>query len=73
MDHEYGLSRLIYRKMAETGKNWYVLRAVSGKEAKVKEYIEAEMKHNTLLSTHVSQVIIPMEKHASLRNGKRVI
>ena len=59
--------------MAETGKNWYVLRAVSGKEAKVKEYIEAEMKHNTLLSTHVSQVIIPMEKHASLRNGKRVI
>ena len=59
--------------MAETGKNWYVLRAVSGKEAKVKEYIEAEMKHNKLLSTHVSQVIIPMEKHASLRNGKRVI
>lgn len=59
--------------MAETGKNWYVLRAVSGKEAKVKEYIEAEMKHNTLLSTHVSQVMIPMEKHASLRNGKRVI
>ncbi|MDN0022349.1 transcription termination/antitermination protein NusG [Leyella lascolaii] len=59
--------------MAETGKNWYVLRAVSGKEAKVKEYIEAEMKHNTLLSTHVSQIIIPMEKHASLRNGKRVI
>ena len=59
--------------MAETGKNWYVLRAVSGKEAKVKEYIEAEMKHNTLLSTHVSQVVIPMERHASLRNGKRVI
>lgn len=59
--------------MAETGKNWYVLRAVSGKEAKVKEYIEAEMKHNTLLSTHVSQVMIPMEKHASLRNGKGVI
>ena len=59
--------------MAETGKNWYVLRAVSGREAKVKEYIEAEMKHNTLLSTHVSQVMIPMEKHASLRNGKRVI
>ena len=59
--------------MAETGKNWYVLRDVSGKEAKVKEYIEAEMKHNTLLSTHVSQVVIPMEKHASLRNGKRVI
>jgi len=58
--------------MAETGKNWYVLRAVSGKEAKLKEYIEAEMKHNELLASHVSQVLIPVEKHASLRNGKRV-
>lgn len=52
--------------------NWYVLRAVSGKEAKLKEYIEAEMKHNDLLSTHVAQVLIPTEKYASLRNGKRV-
>ena len=59
--------------MADTGKNWYVLRAVSGKEAKLKEYIDAEMKHNELLSTHVSQVLIPMEKHASLRNGKRIV
>lgn len=58
--------------MAETIKNWYVLRAVSGKEAKVKEYIEAEMKHNTLLQQHVAQVLIPMEKHPVLRNGKRV-
>ncbi len=45
--------------MAGTMK-WYVLRAVSGKEAKVKEYLEAEMKHNALLSSHVSQVLIPM-------------
>ncbi|MBQ9669944.1 MAG: transcription termination/antitermination factor NusG [Prevotella sp.] len=59
--------------MAESKMNWYVLRAVSGKEAKVKEYIEAEMKHNTLLQNHVSQVLIPMEKHASLRDGKRII
>ena len=58
--------------MADTGKNWYVLRSVSGKEAKLKEYIEAEMKHNTLLSSNVFQVLIPTEKQASLRNGKRV-
>ena len=58
--------------MAETLKNWYVLRAVSGKEAKVKEYIEAEMKHNPLLQSRVFQVLIPMEKQAALRNGKRV-
>ena len=59
--------------MAETGKKWYVLRAVSGKEAKVKEYIEAEIKHNPLLTQYVSQVLIPLEKHATLRNGKRVV
>ena len=59
--------------MAETKKNWYVLRAVSGKEAKVKEYIEALMKTNPTLGEHVSQVLTPMEKHAALRNGKRVV
>lgn len=59
--------------MAETGNKWYVLKAVSGKEAKVKEYIEAEMKHNDLLATHISQVLIPTEKHVSVRNGKRIV
>lgn len=59
--------------MAETNKKWYVLQAVSGKEAKVKEYIEAEMHHDDKLASHVSQILIPMEKHAILRNGKRVI
>lgn len=59
--------------MADTEKKWYVLRAVSGKEAKVKEYIEAEMKHNEKLAQHVFQVLLPMEKHVSLRNGKRVV
>ena len=59
--------------MAKTEKKWYVLRAASGKEFKVKEYIDAEIKHNPLLQAHVSQVVLPLEKHASLRNGKRVI
>ncbi|MDD6552050.1 MAG: transcription termination/antitermination protein NusG [Prevotellaceae bacterium] len=60
--------------MAETNNNkWYVMKAVSGKEMKVKEYIEAEMKHNELLSRHVSQILIPMEKHAVMHGSKRVI
>ena len=59
--------------MADTGNKWYVLKAVSGKEAKVKEYIEAEMKHNDLLAANVSQVLIPVEKHATVRNGKRIV
>ena len=59
--------------MSETGMKWYVLRAVSGKEAKVKEYLEAAIKHDATLSSHVGQVLLPMEKYAMLRNGKRVI
>ena len=60
--------------MVESGKKWYVLRAVSGKEAKVKEYIEAELKHNPLLQQYVSQIVVPMEKHATQRSdGKRVV
>lgn len=59
--------------MAETGNKWYVFKAVSGKETKLKEYIEAEMNHNDLLKSHVSQVLLPVEKHASTRAGKRVV
>ena len=59
--------------MSETGMKWYVLRAVSGKEAKVKEYLDAAIKHDEVLSTHVGQVLLPTEKYAMLRNGKRVI
>ena len=29
--------------MADTEMKWYVMRAVSGKESKVKEYIDAEI------------------------------
>ena len=31
------------------------------------------MKHNKLLADNVSQVLIPLEKHATVRNGKRVV
>lgn len=58
--------------MAKTSKNWYVMRAVSGKEQKLKEYIEAEQKHNQLLQDHVFQILLSTEKHVTVRNGKRV-
>ena len=50
-----------------------MLRAISGKEAKVKEYIDAELGHNPKLAEYVSQVLIPMEKHATVREGKRYV
>ncbi len=58
--------------MAEVEMSWYVLRAVSGKEAKVKEYIDAEIK-NGRFNGHVAQVLIPTEKVVQVRGGKRVI
>ena len=58
--------------MAEVEMSWYVLRAVSGKEAKVKEYIDAEIKNGRLRGM-VSQVLIPTEKVYQVRAGKRVV
>ena len=53
--------------------NWYVLHAVSGKEGKVKEFIEAAKKHNDVLNASVGEILLPTEKYAMMRNGKRVI
>ena len=59
--------------MSQTEIKWYVLRAVSGKEAKVKEFIEAAKKLNDTLQANVGEVLLPTEKYAMLRNGKRVV
>ncbi|MCR4602814.1 MAG: transcription termination/antitermination protein NusG [Prevotella sp.] len=59
--------------MAETGKKWYVLKAVSGKEAKVKEYLEALMRNDPALADNVGEILLPTEKYAQIRNGKRVV
>lgn len=59
--------------MSESANNfkWYVLRAISGKENKVKEYIDIECK-NTDLGEFVAQVLIPTEKVFQIRAGKKV-
>ncbi len=53
-------------------KKWYVFRTVSGKELKVKEYLEALVKNDRMLSQYVFEFLIPTEKHVTLKNGKRV-
>ena len=58
--------------MVEGKKEWYVLRAISGKEGKVKEILDAAIK-NTDLGNYVSQVLIPTEKVYTTRNGKKVL
>lgn len=57
--------------MSDTDKKWYVVRAISGKEKKVKEYIDAEISKGNLQS-YVSQVLIPTEKVYQIRNGKKI-
>ena len=56
---------------SETVKKWYVVRAISGKEKKVKQYIEMEI--NRLgMNDYLTQVLIPTEKIYQIRNGKKI-
>jgi transcriptional antiterminator NusG len=59
--------------MAENDLKWYVLRVISGKENKVREYIEGALQTSSLFKEYVSQVLIPTEKVVVLRRGKRTI
>src|SRR6056300_982248 len=57
--------------MSENVKKWYVLRAIGGKEKKVKEYIDNEIAVGDIKG-YVDQVLIPTEKVFQIRNGKKV-
>jgi transcriptional antiterminator NusG len=57
--------------MEENVKKWYVLRAIGGKEKKVKEYIDNEV-NRLKLHDFIAQVLIPTEKVYQIRNGKKV-
>ncbi|PTX63415.1 transcription antitermination protein nusG [Kordia periserrulae] len=52
-------------------KKWYVVRAVSGQENKVKNYIETEIARLGL-EDYVEEVLVPTEKVIQIRNGKKV-
>lgn len=58
--------------MEQQAKKWYVVRAISGKEKKAKEYIESEVAKRGWQEL-VPQVLIPTEKVYSIRNGKKVV
>ena len=51
--------------------NWYVVRAVSGQENKVKNYIESEIARFGL-QDFVKQILVPTEKVIQIRNGKKI-
>jgi len=54
------------------GRKWYSLRVISGKERKIKERIELEIKRAGWDDV-VTQVLVPSEKVYKIRNGKKVI
>lgn len=53
-------------------KKWYVVRAVSGQENKVKNYIETETVRLGV-EDFVSQVLVPTEKVVQVRDGKKIM
>lgn len=52
-------------------KKWYVVRAVSGQENKVKNYIETEVARLGY-ADYVEEVLVPTEKVPQVRNGKKI-
>jgi transcriptional antiterminator NusG len=52
--------------------NWYVLRAVSQQEKKVKNYIENEAVRRKL-TDFIPEILIPSEKIISVKNGKKTV
>jgi transcription termination/antitermination protein NusG len=51
---------------------WYVLRVVSGKERKVKEYLDKDIIRSGYAEV-IKQIFLPMEKVYKVQNGKKVM
>src|SRR3982750_1286495 len=59
-------------EVQQAESKWYVLRVVSGKERKVKEYLDKDISRNGW-NNIVKQVFLPMEKVYKVQNGKKVM
>ena len=57
---------------SEKESKWYVLRVVSGKERKVKEYLDKDVVRNGW-DKIVKQIFLPVEKVYKVQNGKKVM
>lgn len=58
--------------MADVAMKWYVMRAISGKEGKVKEYVEAAIRNGSF-GGYVSQILIPTERVLQKSGNKSVV
>ena len=57
--------------MSDQVKKWFVVKVISGKEAKIQKLIENEIQRNQL-EDYVGEILVPTEKVVQIRNGKRI-
>jgi transcriptional antiterminator NusG len=57
---------------AEETHKWYVVRAITGQEKKVKHNIEVELERDNK-TNFVPEILIPTEKIYQVKDGKKVI
>ncbi len=57
---------------SEKDGRWYVLRVVSGKERKIKEYLDKDIIRNGW-DKIIKQIFLPVEKVYKVLNGKKVM
>src|SRR2546430_7563842 len=51
---------------------WFVIHTLAGQEQKVKESIEKRLKTEEM-GEYIREVLVPMEKVAEVRNGKKTV
>src|SRR5437588_11594975 len=51
---------------------WFVIHTLSGQEQKVKENIEKRLKAEEM-GEYIKEVLVPMEKVAEVRGGKKTV
>lgn len=51
---------------------WFVIHTLSGQEQKVKDSIERRLKTEEM-GEYIHEVLVPMEKVAEVRNGKKTV
>ena len=62
----------ITQEKQEKESKWYVLRVVSGKERKIKEYLDKDIVRNSWTEI-IKQIFLPVEKVYKVVNGKKVM
>src|SRR5438477_13153970 len=51
---------------------WFVIHTLAGQEQKVKDSIEKRLKAEEM-GEYIKEVMVPMEKVAEVRNGKKTV